>query len=67
MPERVDPTDEEELLSAMQAWLSVEQMDGVVKDLQRMKAERADSDQEYGDSDWNDEVGYVNIVYITDV
>lgn len=60
-----------ELLTAMQSWLSTKQMDGVVKDFQRIKAEKQaqrrerqeDSDQEYGDSDWNDEVGD-EIVYV---
>ena len=61
-PERLDLTDEdEELLSAMKAWggLSAEQMDGVVKDLQRMRVERRDdvADQEYGEPGWDDEVG----------
>lgn len=61
-PERVDLTDEdEELLSAMKSWgdLSAEQMDGVVKDLQRMKEERRQDvgDQEYGEPAWDDEVG----------
>lgn len=61
-PDRVELTDEdEELLTAMKEWggLSSEQMDGVVKDLQRMKVERREdiSDQEYGDGPWDDEVG----------
>ncbi|KAJ8730514.1 hypothetical protein PYW08_001927 [Mythimna loreyi] len=59
-PERVELTDEdEELLSAMRSWgdLSTEQMDGVVKDLQRMKEERRQDvgDQEYGEPAWDDE------------
>lgn len=54
----------EELLSTMQMWakLSPEQLDEVVKDLQAMRDDPDDekndrlSDQEYGDSEWNDEV-----------
>ncbi|PZC70641.1 hypothetical protein B5X24_HaOG215383 [Helicoverpa armigera] len=58
-PELTDE-DEEQLLSAMKAWggLSSEQMDGVMKDLQRMKVERTGDtgEQDYGESSWDDEV-----------
>ncbi|XP_075974589.1 uncharacterized protein LOC142975550 [Anticarsia gemmatalis] len=50
-----DFTDEVQLLSAMHSWLSAEQMHGVVKEVQRMKAERLENDIEYNDGDWNDE------------
>ncbi|XP_049696721.1 uncharacterized protein Pvf3 [Helicoverpa armigera] len=57
-PELTDE-DEEQLLSAMKAWggLSSEQMDGVMKDLQRMKVERTGDtgEQDYGESSWDDE------------
>lgn len=55
-PDRVELSDEDELISAMQAWLSPEQIAGIVKDIHQLKSER-DSDKndlEYGD-DWSDE------------
>ncbi|KAM3963773.1 uncharacterized protein ACR2FA_002297 [Aphomia sociella] len=61
-PDRVDLSDEDkELLSAIEKWgmLSAEQLDGVMKELQRVRdgddEKSAVNDWEYGDSDWSDE------------
>lgn len=59
--------EDEEVLQAMQVWgmLSADQLDSVVKEMQRMKAEPEEKSEkmietEYGD-EWNDEVSVIVI------
>ncbi|KAJ0175850.1 hypothetical protein K1T71_009009 [Dendrolimus kikuchii] len=56
-PEKTDLSDDdEELLSLLQMWgLNGEQLEGVVKDLQKLKDDDEDKESEYSVDEWNDE------------
>lgn len=69
-PEKDLNEEDEEVLSAMQVWgmLTPEQMDLVVKEMQRMKAEPEEKSEklmesEYAD-EWNDEVSCASVIII---